>query len=166
MNKGSSRSQSSGVPTFASSAKSPRFFAVDRQPSLFSEHDEVLPGSLNDSAIIRAVLVEAIRKSGKSRESIVDAMSLYTGTEITVRKLNGFTAESAEEYRFPAELDRAFCKATSDDTLLRCRAELAGYRVISAVETELLELGRQYLKLRRASDEIALIEKSLQGVDL
>lgn len=125
-----------------------------------------MPGSMNDAAVVRGVLVDSIRRCGKSREQIADAMSYFTGSEITVRRLNGFTAESADDYRFPAELDRAFCMATSDFRLLRCRVELAGYRVIDATEAELLDLGREYLRQKRACEKVALLEKRLQGIEL
>jgi hypothetical protein len=162
----SSRSDIRAKQKSASSAKSARFFAAEPQPSLFSGTECALPGSMNDAAIVRGVLVDAIRKCGKSREQIADEMSFYTGSEITVRRLNGFTAESAEDYRFPAELDRAFCTATADFRLLFCRAELAGYTVISAAEVDLLNLGRELLCEKRAAEKAALLEKRLAGVEL
>jgi len=149
-----------------SSANSSLFFSAEKQSLLFSGLGKALPGSLNDAAIVRGVLVDSIRRCGKSREQIADAMSFYAGTEITVRRLNGFTAESADDYRFPAELDRAFCAATDDSRLLFCRVELAGYKVISESEAELLDLGREYLRQKRAAENVALLEKRLVGVDL
>ena len=121
---------------------------------------------MNDASMIRAALVEGIRRSGKSREQIADEMSLLTGTEVTVRRLNAFTAESREDYRWPAELDRAFCAVTGCLDLIRCRVELAGFRVISQTEYELLNLGREYLRQRRATDNVSLLERRLAGVEL
>ena len=65
----------------------------------------------------------------------------------------------------PAELDRAFCEATGDNTLLSCRAELAGYKMINAIDAELLELGREYLKQKRANEKVAALEMRLRGVE-
>jgi hypothetical protein len=121
---------------------------------------------MNDAALIRSIVADAIRKSSKSRAQIAEEMTYLVGREITERMLNGFTADSRDDYRWPAELDRAFCEATGDDRLLRCRVELAGYRVISQQEAEILELGRQYLMRQRAADNLAALEKRLGGVAL
>jgi hypothetical protein len=121
---------------------------------------------MNDAKVVRAALIESIRKSGKSRELIADQMSVLTGTEVTVRRLNAFTAESREDYRWPAELDRAFCAVTGCYDLIRCRAELAGFRLITESEAELLELGREYLRQKRAAERISLLEKGLSGVEI
>jgi hypothetical protein len=137
------------------------------QPLLFSENGgPVLAGSLNDAALIRSVLTRSIRNSGKSRAQIADEMSFLVGSKITERQLNGFTAESREDYPWKGELDRAFCFVTGDDTLLKCRAELAGYRVITEQEAELLELGREYLRQKRANERVQLLEKRLSGVEV
>ena len=68
------------------------FGGILRMPAPI-DRDAVLPGSLNDCHVIRALLVEAIKKSGKSRAAIADEMSYLVGREITERQLNGFTAE-------------------------------------------------------------------------
>jgi hypothetical protein len=151
-----------GLPTANSQEK----IAVQTQPSLFDGHPGALPGSLNDSAVVRGVLIQSIRKSGKSRAQIAEDISFLSGRDVTEISLNKFTAESRTDYRWPAELDRAFCRATGDDTLLRCRAELAGYRMIDATESDLLDLGKEMLRQKRAAENMALLERRLQGVDL
>jgi hypothetical protein len=77
-----------------------------------------------------------------------------------------FTAESKELHRWPGAWDRAFCAATGDERLLKCRIELAGYIIITATEAELLEVGRQYLIHKRSEQSIRLLERQLQGVEL
>lgn len=149
-----------------STAKNAQTFTGNSQPDLFERGDTPLPGSMNDAALIRSIVADAIRKSSKSRAQIAEEMTYLVGREITERMLNGFTADSRDDYRWPAELDRAFCEATGDDRLLRCRVELAGYRVISQQEAEILELGRQYLMRQRAADNLAALEKRLGGVAL
>lgn len=162
----SSRSQSRLPSESASTENHAQSFAVNRQPTLFDGHKELVPGTLNDSGVVRAALVEAIRRCGKSRELLADEMSMLTGTEITVRRINAFTAESREDYRFPSELARAFCVATRDFTLMRRQAELAGFHLVSETEYELLQLGREYLHQKRASSQVEMLEKRLAGVDL
>lgn len=82
---------------------------------------------------------------------------------VTDKMLDAFTAESRSDRRWPAEFDRAFCKATGDNTLLACRAELAGLHVITEEEHLVLELGRAFLQRNDADEQIALLQKRLHG---
>lgn len=116
--------------------------------------------------MIRAMLAEAIRKSGRSREEIAENMSRLTGTQVTVRRLNAFTAKSREDFRFPAELARAFCMATGDFTLLRNLIEMAGFRVVTKTEFDVLQLGHEYLTQKRATENMRLLEARLAGKEL
>jgi len=123
-------------------------------------------GSLNDDLLVRSTVTDAIKRSGKSREQIADLMAALLGIAVTARMIAAFTAESKELHRWPGAWDRAFCAATNDDRLLKCRIELAGYRVITETEAELLEVGRQYLIHKRSEQQIDLLERQLAGVDL
>lgn len=161
-----SRSHFAGSNGRASTANREPNFSANPQGALFNGLDEAIPGSLNDASIVRAGLVEAIRKSGKSREQIAEDMSRLTGTEVTVRRLNAFTAESREDYRFPSELSRAFCVATGDFSLIRNMVEMTGMRVVSETEYEMLRLGREYLRQKRANENVAMLEARLAGVEL
>jgi hypothetical protein len=133
------------------------------QPSLFSLQPTPMPGSLNDDSLVRAIVTEGIRNSTKSREQIADEMTLLLADKVTIRMLNSYTSEAAEQHRWPAQYTRAFCYVIQDWSLLRCIAERAGFRLITAEEAELLELGRQFLMRKRADEEIALIEGRLHG---
>jgi hypothetical protein len=162
----SSRTQSGFHPQPASTENGQRRIAVDRQPSLFeSARSEVIDPS-SDTTFVRQALVAAIRQCGKSRAQIADEMSQLTATEVTVRRLNAFTAESREDYRFPIELARAFCMATGNYELLFGLVVRSGLHVISDTELELLELGREYLRQKRANDRVQMLEKKLGGIDL
>jgi hypothetical protein len=108
-------------------------------------------------------MAESIRISGKSRVQIAEDMTYLVGRKITERMLNGYTAESQEDYLFPAELTRAFCIATGDTRILRCIAEMQGLRVISEDEAELIELGRAFLQRNEAQEQIELLQKRLHG---
>lgn len=112
------------------------------------------------------MLVESIRKCGKSRGQIADTMSRLSGTDVTERKLNAFTAESRGDVRFPLELVRAFCMATGDWTLLRNLIEMAGFHFVTKTEFDVLRLGHEYLTHKRAAENMALLEKRLAGEKL
>jgi hypothetical protein len=162
----SSRSQNYPQVPSVATANSP-LFSTARQVQLPFDRDETpLPGAFNDSELVRGVLMLAIKRSGKSRAQLADEITHLTGRELTEISLNKYTAPSRSDYRWPAELDRAFCYATGDDTLLRCRVELAGYLVITKEEAKLLDLGRQYLVRKRSAETIDMLERSLQGVEI
>lgn len=116
--------------------------------------------------MVRGVITRSIKCSEKSRDQIADEMSELLGVPVTGRMITSFTAESKELHRWPGAWDRAFCKAVGDDTLLKCRAEAAGYLVISGSDIQLLELGRQYLRRKRADAQAAALEAQLSGVEL
>ena len=149
-----------------SPAKGARRFSGNGQGKLFNSLAAMTPGSMNDAAMIRAVVTEAMKNCGLSRAVIAEEMSRLVGLTITERMLNGFAAESREDHKFPAELQRAFCAVTGDDRLLTCCAEAAGLHVIDEAGWELLELGREYLKQKRATAAIASYERRLQGVEI
>lgn len=125
-----------------------------------------MPGSLNDGNIVRRIITECIRNSDKSREAIAEEITNLVGEKVTVRMLNSYTSEAAELHRWPLQYTRAFCFAVSDWTLLRVIAEFSGLRLITRSEIELLELGKEYLKQKRANEQILRIEKRLGGMAL
>jgi hypothetical protein len=162
----SSRTQSAPHGSGASTENGRRSFAVDRQPSLFNSTHVDLSDTTSDSSFVRESLVSAIRQCGKSRAQIAEEMSELTGTEVTVRRLNAFTAESREDYRFPMDLARAFCAATNNYELLFGIVGRSGLHVITETEMELLRLGREYLRQKRASESVQMLERKLGGLDL
>jgi hypothetical protein len=135
---------------------------------LFGESSSInsLPGSLNDDLLVREVITEAIKRSNKSREQIAEEMTRSLALSVTARMITSFTAESKELHRWPGAWDRAFCAAAGDTRLLFCRVEAAGYKVVDATEASLLDLGREYLRQKRAAEKVSMLERRLQGVDL
>ncbi len=162
----SSRPQSPSRPGRTSPVKGARRFTSKLQQNLFGFSDLGHPGSMNDAALIRAIVVDAMKHCTKSRAQIADEMSLLVGTQVTERMLNAFAADSREDHRFPSELARAFCAVVGDDRLLTCCAEAAGLHVIDETGWELLELGREYLRQKRSASAVAGLEKRLAGVEV
>jgi hypothetical protein len=162
----SSRLQVAALHASASTENRERRISANRQRTLFDRDENVMPGSISDAAMVRSMLVESIKKSGKSRAQIAEIMSRLSGTEITERRLNAYTAESREDFRFPMELARAFCMATHDFTLLRNLIEMAGFNVVTKTEFDVLQLGHEYLTHKRAAENMALLEKRLTGEKL
>jgi hypothetical protein len=130
------------------------------------EEPEPTPGSFNDDHIIRGIVTDAIRKCPKTRDAICEEMSDLLGQRVTVRSLNSYTSEAAEEHRWPAQYTRAFCHATCDWRLLRCITERAGLHLITNAERKLLELGKQTLIIERAQAAVLKLKADLQKVSL
>jgi hypothetical protein len=119
------------------------------------------PGSCDDDAVVRGLITDSIKRSAKSREEIAELMSQFTGQKITLRMLNAYTAEAAERHRFPLSFARAFCVAVGDWLLLNFIAERAGFRVIDARDTQVLEVGRSYLAQRKIASRMTELERQL-----
>ncbi len=136
------------------------------QPTLFSDEFPPNPGSFNDENLVRSIITESITNSAKSRDQVADEMTLLVGSRVSIRMLNSYTSEAAEQHRWPTQYTRAFCYVVQDWTLLRCIVERAGFHMITRQEHELLELGREYLKQKRANDNVQLLEQRLRGVEL
>jgi hypothetical protein len=138
-------------------------FSVSQQTLMSFDHENILPGSYDDTAVIRGVLLESMKRSGLTRAAIADEMSFLLGRQVTEKMLNAFSAESRGDRRWPAEFDRAFCKATGDNTLLTCRVKLAKLHVIDEHQMDILELGRAFLRRSQADEKIALLQRRLAG---
>lgn len=121
---------------------------------------------MNDDLLVRNAITSAIKLCGKSRQQIAEEMSILLNLPVTERMITSFTSESKELHRWPGAWDRAFCAVTGNDRLLICRIELAGYKVISGVEVQVLEVGRQYLTRKRSEAELADLERRLEGREL
>ena len=160
-----SRSQFSPDRSLTSPGKSESSF-TPKQHSLFTDDTPPTRGSFNDDNLIRAILTDVIRRSKKSREEIAEQMTWLIGDRVTTRALNSYTSGAAEQHRWPAQYLRAFCQVVNDWSLMRALIERSGFQMISADEAALLELGREFLKQKRAAEEIEKLQKRLQGVDL
>lgn len=135
-------------------------------PAPLFDRRSLVPQNFNDDAMIRSVITRSIRACDKSRDQIADEMTAMLGVPVTASMLNNFSAEAKQQHRWPAAWDRAFCQAVGDDTLLVCRVQAAGLIVISQADLDLLELGREYLRQKRARERAEELEHRLRGIDL
>jgi hypothetical protein len=135
----------------------------ETQRSMPFGYGDAVPGSFDDTSVIRGVLLDSMKSSGLSRASIAERMSYLLGRSVTDAMLNAFTAESRGDRRWPAEFDRAFCEATGNNTLLTCRVKMANLHVITDDEKDILELGRAFLMRNQADEKIALLQRRLSG---
>src|SRR6266704_98967 len=132
----------------------PKFEEKIGQASIDDPSDGVIPGSYDDDAVTRGLLVDAIRKCEKSREQIAERMSWLLARTVTASMLNDFTADSKQSHRFPFGWSRAFCESTGDWRLMHALADRSGFLLISKDDADVLTLGELVIQEQRARNEI------------
>ncbi|QHN04401.1 hypothetical protein FTO74_14290 [Granulicella sp. WH15] len=108
-----------------------------------------------EAGILRTQLKEAMQRSPLSRAQIVEKLAEATGDQVTERRLNGYLAESKEDYKFPAELILSICEILGDHSVLLKMVERAGFRMIGPEEERLLTIGAAYEAKVRAEKVLA-----------
>lgn len=85
--------------TPSATANDEEISTVRAQQNLFEQGYSWPAGSLDDGALVRSVLIKAIKKCKKSRAQIAEEISRLTGRKLTETALNKFAAESRTDYR-------------------------------------------------------------------
>lgn len=124
------------------------------------------PAGMNQDSVVRALLTDAIKKSPKKRQQIAEELTVALGVRITEAMLNAYTSATHDRYRWPLAWTCAFSKITGDTRLVTALGECLGLMVCDEQERLLLELGRQYLQQKQATDRISDLEKKLKGQEL
>lgn len=109
--------------------------------------------SLNVSHEFRQSISMAIKKSGYSREQIVEMIEVLTGIRISKYILDQATS-SKQEYRFPAEVLPAFCFITGSLEPVKILMGSIGCEVLSPEEQRDLKLLRLIKEKERIEREI------------
>jgi hypothetical protein len=121
------------------------------------------PAGMNQDAIIRGLLAEAIKNCPKKRSQIADELTTSVGVKISEAMLNAYTSDSHNRYRWPLAWTCAFCQVTGDNRLVAVVALCLGLSLHGDEERLLLELGREYLAHKKSTEKIAAIERRIQG---
>ncbi len=101
-----------------------------------------MPGALNYSIKLRALLSAALKATPLSRYEVAARMSELLGVEITKTMLDAWTAESREPWRFPFEYAAAFEVVCGTTCLQDLLSEMRGSKVLKGEDSLLAELGR------------------------
>lgn len=122
-------------------------------------------GSLDIHVQFRNLLSLCIRQSNLSRYQVCAIMSELLSQDVTVNMLNGWTAESKDEHRFPAEFLPAFCEAVHSYEPLKFLAQKSGVFVLpssEALRSEIQKIEEQIESLRQEKERRLLF---LEQVD-
>jgi len=118
-------------------------------------------GYLNVSQKFRAIIAEAIKKSGYSREQIVEMIELLTGIRISKYILDQ-TISSKKEYRFPVEVLHVFCLITGSIEPFRLLLNSIGCEVLEPSESKELKLIRLMREKEKLEKQIEKIKKEIE----
>jgi len=135
----------------------------DAAPIQEGLHQEI-PG------LIRAELVQAIKACTLSRYQIAARLSELHGRDISKDMLDKYTAESGENYRFPAELVAGFCLVTGTAGLLHAIVQPARHVAIplpNGKPVQDQDVRQALLRLvKEVGEAAAELEKDLQDRQL
>jgi hypothetical protein len=118
-------------------------------------------GSLDVTEGFRKAISEAIKKSGYSREQVVELIEIMTNQRISKHMLDQATS-SKKEYRFPAEVLHAFCVITGSLEPFRVLLHAIGCEVVDPAEEKALRLARLLKEKERIEREIEKIKRDME----
>jgi hypothetical protein len=97
-----------------------------------SEQENV---GISPDAMLRRILSDAIKRSGKKRQQIAEEMTAeLPGSRVTMPMLNDFTSLRKSAARFPAAFVKAFCNVVGSNALQRWLLDDASLRLIEVGE--------------------------------
>lgn len=132
---------------------------IEHIEQLRSQTQEPDDGTLNVDARLRDSLAAALKTTNLKRREIACRMSGYLGIEITESMLNCWTADSKEGYRFPAAYVPAFCRATSNYSLLKVLCSASGCEFVESDDVALLIEARMTDTIRQQMKELREFKK-------
>jgi hypothetical protein len=115
---------------------------------------------------LRAALTADLTACAFPRDQVAARMGVLTGSPITKAQLDGFTAPTKDNYRFPAEYLPAFCQATGEFGALERLAEAAGCVLVvpGQVRARLAEVERQRRELADEERALKAVQRSVGRV--
>lgn len=109
---------------------------TDVRTPICPAHPAPEDGSLADqSLLLRAAMVRAIKRCPKKRWAIAAEISALTARELTAAMLDKVVAESATGHRMPADQLAAFCLVTGDCGPLEIIAQPCGRLMLPHLST-------------------------------
>lgn len=123
-------------------------------------------GSLNIHGLLCRSLTRSINASDLSRWEIAGRMSHLLGTEITKFMIDGWTAESKEGHRMPAEYIPAFCKATGQREPMEVLADAAGLFTLpgrDALRAEIQKLSEEEKRVKAKKRKHEMFLREMEG---
>lgn len=119
-----------------------------------------LPGSMDYRASLSHLLGEMLRNAGKDRQDVAHAASKLTGHTVSKHMLDGYTAESREEFNLPFWLVPVLETACGSHALTNWLVGVRGGRLLIGREALSADLGR----IQRQKDDLAAQERALREI--
>jgi len=119
-----------------------------------------LPGSMDYRATLSHLLAETLRKSGKDRHDIAHIASKLTGHNVSKHMLDGYTAESREEFNLPFWVVPAIENACGSFELTNWLVAVRGGRLLIGRDALEADLGR----ITRQREQLVEQERALRAL--
>ncbi len=119
-----------------------------------------LPGSMDYRATLSHLLAETLRKSGKDRHDVAHIASKLTGHNVSKAMLDGYTAESREEFNLPFWVVPVIENACGSYDLTNWLVGVRGGRLLIGNEALAADLGR----ITRQKEELAAQERAIRAL--
>lgn len=113
-------------------------------------------GGLNIVSEFNQIISRCISRSNLSRYQITSQMSELLNQEITVNMLNGWTADSHDQHRFPAVFLPAFCQVVKSYEPIQFLAEKMGLFLLpgeEALRSEIQKLEENINELTKEKEK-------------
>lgn len=113
-------------------------------------------GGLNIVSEFNQIISRCISRSNLSRYQITSQMSELLNQEITVNMLNGWTADSHDQHRFPAAFLPAFCQVVKSYEPIQFLAEKMGLFLLpgeEALRSEIQKLEENINELTKEKEK-------------
>lgn len=146
--------------------KSPQMSLFDTIKSQNEKTNTSFIGALNIISEFRQIISRVIAASGLSRYQISAKMSELLDQEVTANMLYNWTAESKEQYRFPAEFLPAFCEVVKSYEPIQFLAEKMALFLMpgeEALRSEIQKIEEKMKDLEKEKDKRLFFLKEIQG---
>lgn len=122
-----------------------------------------VPGSMDYRPVVSALVSEMLRTCGKDRHQVAADVSRLTGKDVSKNMLDGYTAESREQFNLPLYLGPALEVACCGSTdLCAWFATVRGARLAIGADALHAELGRLERARDQAGERIRALKEQLR----
>lgn len=121
-----------------------------------------LPGTMDYRTAVAHLAGALLKRTPADRYEIAGRMSRLTGREISKAMLDGYTAESREEFNLPAALIAPLEVACGGHDISQWLAEVRGGRLLVGEEALLHDLARWEQRKHEADEHVRALKNHLR----
>lgn len=120
------------------------------------------PGSMDYRSTVSIILGDMLQACGRDRHDVAAAASKLTGKDVSKHMLDGYTAESREDFNVPLYLAPALEVACGSYELSGWLAKVRGARLVIGADALNAELGRLERLRDSTGEQIKVLKERLR----